>query len=330
MALRLADWLAIRGVDISIFSVVVPRTLLDRRWDASAQATRGLKFVEWAGTCDAVIWTHSPSSSQLQWCDSRGIYTVVIPLWHDLRPEHREVYKLAHCVVCPSLECARVLRGGWRLSRVVALPWDPGTPIMRGGPDFSAGLSVLLPLFDDAVCRTEGTSLELCGRALESQAVSRVTVAYSSSKVAPFMSRRLKQLRRRFGSRLHLLRGCQMRDRPLIFHAHHVMLWPTHAENTGLLGLECLAAGTPVIGFAPQPVPEFLSAAVGVAVACTDKPNCVGVPIMDPQYINLEQQFHRLLRDTARLKSMRAQAAHMIYGRREIFERVLCDVFPSR
>lgn len=323
-AIRIADWASQYGADVTMLNVTPTPVALSPRWDRETKRHAGARFTDWARDCDLILWTHTPIFEQVAWAHKHGVETAVFSLWHELRPHDRRVYRELHAVISPSHEAARFLMSRWNIRRSYAAPYDPGTPFMRKHPRLrSTGTWVLLPLFDREPWRTEATALEISDRMLKRYPDTHLTVAYNSSHLVPFATRRLKQLQRGFPDRVRVLRRCRPAYRPILFGEHDLTLWPTHAENTGMTGLTSLAMGTPVLAYAFPPVSEFLNPKNSVRIPCRTTTNELGVPLTAPDYEAFEHGLWEVLDSPSDLRRLQETVSYGLLQRRKAFGDVL-------
>ena len=322
-ALRLADWAQQHGHTITLYASASRTPKLSRRWDTTVRATDALLFTTWAKSCDTILWTYAPPAAQIQWAGDNGIRTVVLVFWHLLRAEDRKTLLCAHQILAPSMAAAQFLTERWRI-RTAAAPWDTGAPITKKDARLkSTERWLLLPLFDREARQVEGTALDIAGRALQRYPDVKLTVAFNSSTLLPFVKRRLKQLAKYFPGRVSLLTGIPHEHRPILFQQHDLLLWPTHAENTGMTGLCAVAMGTPVLAYDAAPAREFVSQRNGVLVPCREEQNELGVPRPIPDYPGFEHSLRKILDNPTVLGELQQSTSLGLRHRKQVFTEVI-------
>lgn len=321
--MRIADWANRSGMDVSLFSVTPGNQALSPRWDRLVKASRKYNFTCWAQQQDFVLWTHTPIFEQVSWAHRYGRATAIFCLWHELTAEARRAYREVGAIITPSYEAARFLAARWGIHNIYAAPYDPGVPLTQKPAIPAIGRWLLLPLFDRAPHTMEGTALELVGRLLARYDDVYMTIAYNSSTLMPFAKRRLAQFNKAFPGRVVLMAGCTLAERPVLFAQHDLTLWPTHAENTGHLGLTSLAMGTPVVAFHFPPVTEFLCDGNALTAPCRTAPNELGVPIPVPNYSAFEVCSQGLLDTPGLLAQLQKTATVGLPARQKVFHEVL-------
>ena len=323
VAVRIADWAEQSGLDVSLFTVTASPPPLVAHWDAVVARNRKFTFTQWVAQQDVILWTHTPPFEQIAWCHGHGRATALLCLWHELNCLGRRAYREVNAVLAPSYEAARFLQARWGIRNIYAAPYDPGLPLTHKPSLPSRDRWVMLPLFDQAPHCMEGTALEIAGRLLCRYDDVRLTVGYNSSTLMPFAKRRLRQFAKAFPERVSLVPRCTLAERPVLMAQHDLLLWPTHAENTGHIGLTALAMGTPVVAFNYPPLTEFLCEENAMTVPCRTAPNDLGVPTPVPNYPAFEVCVQGLLDCPKTLGKLQRAATVGLPERQRAFHEVL-------
>lgn len=324
VALRLANWAAQAGHVVSLYTPTQTRVALDGHWDKEVTTSHDCRYTDWVVDKTMVIWTRCPISEQIEWANKHNIRTSIFCLWHELHEDHVRSYRAADFVLSPSNISAQFVEQVFKIRQSHALPWDTGEPFTVKDPRLHADyIRVLLPLFDHAPYEVEATALEVAGRALLRFPTMMLTVAYNASKIAPFATRRIKEFKKDFGSRVRLMPGVLIGQRPMLFAAHDLTYWPVCCANTGMIGLTSITMGTPVLAFQIPPLTEFLTTLNSIQVPTTVYSGDMGVPRMEPNYDVMEQHFHAVLADVNRLKLLQQGVLHGLVQRRKAFGEVL-------
>lgn len=328
VALRLATWARDRGYEVSLFSPTKTQATIVANWDTVIHTTQGLAFGDWLRAQDVVLWTHTPSCSQLTQVQRAGRVAMLFCLWHSLQRQDYEVYQQADYVLSPSYATTRFLERQWQLPRVLTVPLDPDLPL-SSKPTTGDACRLFLPLFDELALQREATILTILSRALAAFPQARLVVAYNSATLAPFAKQRLLRLTRQFTHRVVLRRAVPYAHRPLLFQAAELSLWPATAENTGWWPLTSLAAGTPVLAFDVPPIREYLSAENGILVPCTQEKSRLGIPVAVPYFERYEQVLHTVLRDSQQLSQLTQHVGPRLKYRKTAFHASLTRLFTD-
>lgn len=324
-ALRLADWATETGIPVSLFSDTARPVSLRPQWDHNVRGNLGSRFTQWAPRQSTIIWTHCPIVQQIRWAKQHKIKTGLFCLWNELKETDSDSYAAADFIISPSEVTAKFVDKVLKPRQSWGVPWDVGEPVTQRDQRIqSRECWLLLPLMDYEVHNMEGTALELAGRALQRFDDVVLTVAYNSSTIAPFATRRMQQFRRQFGDRVQLITQVPLHKRPSMFAAHDLTIWPVSRHNTGMTGLLSITMGTPVIAFRMPLLAEFLSPTNSVLVESRIQHNELGIPQLDhPDFPYMEQCLHGLLRDRVTLRMLQQSAAAGLEHRRDTFETIL-------
>lgn len=328
-AARLAQWAQSQRHEVTLLSTTDRHMTLSAVWDELVVPKFSQRFTDWMAGCDAVVWTHTPAEQQIKWAKKHGAMTIGLALWHELRPKDADVYRLFDRVLCPSRVCAQLLAKAWRLKNVVAVPWDSGFPLTsKTRSSHATGLRVFVPMLDRSPCHMEMTAITSLERLLQQFSELTITIAYMTSQLTSRVVRSISQLVARYKPRVRLVRGPSVAMRPMLFHNHDVTLWLSHAEDIGVVGLQSLSVGTPLIGFQISPITEFLQDGYnGRIVLCDCGLSELGAPIADPQYIEVERAVASLCAHPKLLTNMEQRALQGMHERRVQFGVTLCRLF---
>lgn len=322
-ALQLADWAVARGHDVSIFSDDKPQTRLHPTWDRVVQHAGPRGYTAWLENLDAVLWTHCPIAEQVTCANRRGLRTIVMPFWHELRSDDRKALRQAQFVVVPSRAAADLVGARWQLKRCWAALWDPGLPFtLKNDMQHPERIKLLLPLFDHYPRVIDAACPKLLQRLMEYIDCVDLTVPFTPAQLSAAGLRQLKAFSRSFPGRVTLLKSVPLQRRPLLYAQHDLTIWPTLAENIGLVGLTSIAMGTPVLAFNYPPLSEFLSVKNSVLVPCSGQPESLGRPRIAPDFAAFEQAASQLLHDRQYLGKLQQTVHHNLENRRNIFNDV--------
>ncbi len=328
VALRLANWALENGSEASIYPTTPKRLDLDVRWDHVANAQRGRRFTEWAREQSTIVWTHVPPIEQVVWSKRQGIQTVFFPLWHELNPTDREIIGAFDAVLAPSRAVGQLIIRRWNGRRTYVAPWDVGLPFSAKDARQKRDQKwILLPLYDNETQKSEMTAIEIAGRALGRYDNTVLTVMYNSWSMGSAAKRRLQKFQKFFGDRVRLLRSVSLAHRPFVFRCHDLTLWPTHAENTAMLGLLSMTMGTPVIAFEGTPLDDMLSNSNGLPIPCGQATDEGGIPSIIPDYGAFEEGLCSLLESDEYLHRLQQTVLTGLPERRSRFNSGIASVY---
>lgn len=277
---------------------------LDHYWDRQRLVWGNPLFTEWAERCHCVVMVIPPEHKRMLWLRQQGIRVVLVAAWHGLDPEDLLSMSNADCVLCPSSATYEMLRDRG-LGNCIRVPWDTMEPLYHKPTDYEITVPrLLLPVWDGNARRTELTSLDLLRVAMARNPTVQATVAYSSSTFAGRSAAKLRRLRREFRGRLSVARPKDLIERTTLFHNHDLTIWPTHAEDYGMIGLQSVLNGTPVLAFEFDPVNEVINSRNGVLVPCRTLRHPYGALQANPDYDAMDHTLFHMLRDLPYLRDL--------------------------
>lgn len=292
-------------------------TPLNCSWDE--QILRTAVFETWLDSVDVVVWTHLPTSREIGAAREARKQTIVIPMWHELQSNSKKVLQAVDAVVCPHTSLSNVFRR-WPSIRTHYVPWCPGTPLTsRAGLRSDGCVHALVAMFDQAPKYVETTFIDELVRILDALPCVHFTLAYASSQMKGHSLNRLRGLHKRYGDRFALARGVAVRNRPLLYARHDVTLWPSCSEDIGLVGLESLSMGTPVLGWKVPPFDEFLTCDGAQLVSCTVHQSPIGVCSAEGNFYKFGVAAQQLLSDPARIVKMQQACYPVLKTRQQEF-----------
>jgi hypothetical protein len=326
-ALRLADWAKAAGHEVSLFTPTRPIRALAPAWDVHVRATQRVAFCSWARTRDVLLWTYRPEIERVRWCAREKVATAALLLWHETHPNDKAVYSEVSRVICPTQAMAQTLGNAWNFN-IHEVPWDAGLPLTMKPAAHVPGKAVFVPLFDDTPFRMARTFTHMLRQLLRETSAS-LTVAYNSATVDASLLRQLDHWRARFKDRVRLCRRVPLNERPLLFAAHDLTLWPTHFENLGVLGLTSLNMGTPVVAFGIKPHTEFLNSNNALIIPCDHECSALRAPRALPDYDKMTAGVSELLSRPLTLGRLQQQSLRGLQNRRYTFEKRLQEIFAE-
>lgn len=260
VATILADWLDARGVDVSLFPVIVDKPAKQgTTWDRYLAVAGVVPFTEWAEQLDTVVWTLPPTYEQQKWLQAEGIRSIVL-FDKDLASSktNRKVYQRADMLLATNTAEAAACCHTAPTVPAAYLPLVPNSPTYKKAK-VAAKPVVLLPIFDDDVRRQGKQLFTFLSKGMEiyhDKIELRVILSGSRNLLPPAHRRILSRWRQRYRS-VSLTTCRDIRWRELQYQKADVMLWPSLVEKAMLRGLQAYCCGVPVVTYAVEPVLEL-------------------------------------------------------------------------
>jgi hypothetical protein len=278
-----------------------------------------MEFTKWAKRQDVVLWTHVPPKAQIEWVKREKVRTIGMTFWHELLPGHKEIYKSFDTVVSPSYSCGELVKRAWMLMQTRSVPWDSGLPItLKDDTRELATPKILFPLLDRTPDYVSSTALLMVERVLE-HTEAPVTVAFMPSHLWPAKIKYLNEMQRRYPEQLTLIRSPSIANRPFIYAHHDLTVWPVRAADIGIIALESITMGTPVLAFEIQPLLEILNRHNSLTITCTTTQSAAGAPIADEAYTQLEEYLFAHIYEPTLLRHLELTTTEGLSDRRNTF-----------
>lgn len=322
-AIHLAEMARDQGTPSTIYGVDPVRREVAKQWDSRVITQKQQHLDRWAQRCNRIIWTHVPEQAEVLRIQGMGIETVLLINWEALVPQHGMTALTFNRIILPYRCVANVLQRRWDLSKVqpVMMPWDVPVPHTRRAPgNLSRDLCVYFPLYDTLPARCDQAIFAMMRQVLAETKNTNVLV--SCGRRWSLSSRRLvKRLRKVFGERIVLVLHPNILHRLLLFARADLTVWAPRFESFGLVGLNSLCMGAPVISWDVRPQNEFLKSwKNSVLVPAKTEENWLGVPDVKSGYQEFSEMLISTLRDRALIAKMKGSTLQGLDARRKQFE----------
>lgn len=321
LAVRLVTLLRTLGEPFDIYSDNSPGKL-KLPYDRAVKYRGVVKYTDWVRKRSTVVWTHVPRVEQINYATSRGIRTVIAPMWQELAPPFKKALKRADHVIAMSTECRDLLVDVYKLNHVSMIPFDTGLPITRKtNPVNPRKIKLFLPWFDRNARCASSDFLSTLGYLIEHMDEPQLTVAVNSSRFGPAVAKFFTRLGARTEGRVRLVRNVPLVKRFHLYARSDLTVWPGECDNYGLCGLSSLAAGTPVLSLATAPQTDYLYQEVNSALVKTKiEYDDNGVPHAIPDYGRFIAALQELIAEPRHINLMQKKVSYNLPSRREAFE----------
>jgi len=319
-AIRLANFLRDIGESFSVYSNCAPAKL-KTVYDNRIHHRKKIKYTDWVKKHNVVIWTHVPKIEQINYAKRNNIITIVVPMWQDLTSPFRKSIKNADHVVAMSTDCRDLYHAVYKFRNVSMIPFDTGLPVTKKESRVDPRkIKVFLPWFDRNARCTQSEFLAHLEYLVLRMEELYLTVAISSSKFAPAIAK-FFQKRGLQTNRVTVLRNVKISDRPALYAAHDLTIFPAECDNYGFCNLTSITCGTPVLTFAVGPQADFVYPdSNGVAVKTEVDYDENGVPHANPDYDRYISTLQTLIAEPHHIDSLNRKVNYNLNSRRKSFE----------
>lgn len=319
-AIRLADFLRDRGIEFSIYADNQPAKIKSR-YDNTVTYKSKQNFTSWAKHKSVIVWTHIPRIEQINYAKRNGILTVLVPMWQEISPPFRKAARQADHIVTLSTDARELFHSVYKFRNVTLIPFDTGLPVTKKeGTINHRKIKLLLPWFDRNARCTQGSFLDWLAYLIPRMPEAYLTVCISSSKFSPAVAKFFQRLGERT-ERVTLKRKVSLAERPALFAAHDLTIFPAECDNFGFCNLMSINCGTPVLTFAVSPQTDFVYPdANGVLVKTKVDFDENGVPHAAPDYEKYAEALQTLIAEPWHIDSLNKKINYNLNSRRKSFE----------
>lgn len=320
-AIHLAEMARERGTPATIFGVGQVRREVAKSWDSRVITTKQQHLASWAQRCNRIVWTHVPKQSEVLHIQGLGVETALLINWEELAPSHQSAVLTFDKVIIPYRCVAHVLQRRWDLKKVtsIMMPWDVPVPFTQRDSGLHKRLCAYFPMYDSQPQRLDQAVFAMMHKVLSD---TDADVMVACGRRWSLSSKRIvKQLRKDFSSRVVLILRPNILQRLLLFSRADLTVWAPRFESFGLIGLNSLCMGAPVISWDIRPQNEFLKSwKNSVLVPAKTVENWLGVPEVKTGYKEFGEVLVSTLRDKALIAKMKNHTSYGLDNRRRQFE----------
>lgn len=273
-ALRLSDSLKAIGYETTLFSKIKRHYTYGCDWDSMVVTPYHMSYEHWLSSITHIIWP-SPPNKDIVSKAGKNVVTISLAPWDCLPAYTKKSFKLCAHTVATCKENYEILKSEFGLSNVVLSEWDsyiPTTRKAKNAIDFTKP-KVLIPMHSSQGLRCDLDALfeVIVGLNLECPK-AELTLSYSPKCVPWHITNEIRKfLHRHSGNaRLHAVVDSPTCVSSLLLYGDHdLVLWPAEIEGFGLVGIESLYMGTPVIAYDIPPISGIITDGVnGLLVPC--------------------------------------------------------------
>lgn len=283
MAVGLADYAMKLGLNVSVRPVRVADKGVHTGLDSKVLKQKQIPFKRWAAKQKHIVW-FEPQPKRIKSAKRLGCKNIVVLT--KLPKLIRAPGYLDDCdyALTPTDHMAESLRQRWQYSNVHGIPWDVGLPIMsKSGRVDRDHLWLYAPIQSNAASAYGSKIFFAIQCLLDSREDLKVTVAYSK-RLNRVASESLSDIVKRFGDRVAKLYKPTYQKRLASYTNHDWTFWAYQQDDSGVVPLESLCSGTPVVTFASGPVEEVVEhTRSGHIIKADIRPDVNGLPlVVDP------------------------------------------------
>lgn len=284
-AMRLSDSLRSIGYETTLFSKLKRGHTYGCDWDSVVVTPDVMSYEQWLKGITHIIWPVPPDKDLIHKV-GKNIVTIALAPWDCLPAYSRKSFKLCAHTVAPSPSNAETLKKDFDLKNVSTVEWDSLIPVTRkdvGGVDTSKP-KVLIPLHSSQGLRCDIDALfdvalgvnKLCPHA-------ELSISYSPRCMSWEVVRELRHFFKKNHQIKPIIDSTTCVSSLLLYGNHDLVIWPAEIEGFGLVGIESLYMGTPVIAYDIPPISNIIvDGSNGVLVPCDKGGSTNGIVFAKP------------------------------------------------
>jgi hypothetical protein len=284
-AMRLSDSLKLIGYETTLFSNKIPKHAYGCGWDSLVKTPKHMSYEKWLLGVSHIIWPVPPNKDVVQKV-GKSIVTIALAPWDCLPGYSRGAFKICAHVVSPCLENSVTLKKEANIRDVSTIEWDSPVPISKKtiADVNTANPKVLIPLHSSQGLRCDLDSLYKIIEGVQHRSPhAEITISYSP-KSMPWSC---KESISKFLTKNKLIKlvvdETTCTSSLVLYGQHDIVLWPAEIEGFGLVGIESLYMGTPVIAYDIPPISKIIADGVnGRLVPCNSGGSKGGVMYAEP------------------------------------------------
>ena len=274
-SMRLSESLEAMGYDTSFYSRSNTKKIYGLEWDSCITSYKETAYEDWLKTITHIIWPVPPTREAVQLV-GKGIVTISLAPWDCLPSFAKKSLGLCAHVISPCEDNTSYLIRGAHLTNISTIKWDSHLPItkkLKGSVNLK-NPRVLVPLQSSQGLRCDLDSMfriisgvrDKCSGAiitiLHDPKESMIWEVYK--ELRKFMNKQPLD-----GSISATACGKSPNSALIMYGNSDVVLWPAEIEGFGLVGIESLYMGTPVVAYDSPPASSIITHGVnGLLVPC--------------------------------------------------------------
>jgi hypothetical protein len=284
-ALRLSDSLRYLGYDTTLFSNKTPKHNYGCGWDKLVITPKDMSYDKWLLGLSHVIWPVPPNKDVVQKV-GKSIVTIALSPWDCLPGYVKSSLRLCAHVVTPCLENSDTVRKEANIRDVSTIEWDSSIPMTKKDlNDIDPSRpKVLIPLHSSQGLRCDLEILcNIISGIAEKSPQADITISYSPKSMPWEVRKSLFSYLKKHKNIKGVIDETTCTSSLLLYGYSDIVLWPAEIEGFGLVGIESIYMGTPVVAYDIPPMSNIITNGVnGMLVPCDDGGSKGGVMYAEP------------------------------------------------
>ena len=308
------------GLATTFLSMGPPDKGVHFLWDDQIRNGARVGFKSWAEECAHVVW-FGLNPAKLEQAVSVGCKNTLVVLPHRITPADFPALDRFDRVLCPTKALYEGLKARIAHPHLQYVAWDSTLPISEKEGGRVAGKTRILLVLDSPTARAIGPLVLYTLRVvLDGNPDCTATILYGKNWPRHVLLA-LYELLDTHEQRVKAIKKPTHCQRLEEYRSTDWVFCPSVAENSGLVALEALACGAPVVSFAASPFDEILAPFHNACLAkCDVETSGTGVPHIKPNARELLDTLYDAVSNRSVLHMLRQRVWSELEERRRSFQ----------
>lgn len=305
-AITLADFLGTKQVPrVNWLSPTPPTAGLDGYWDGVVLNEERNNFKDWVRQRKQIVWFHV-DKERLEIARAAKCRNILAVMWHNLRKVDFKTLFQYDLIVVPGTTEQKWLEKAVPGINTMVVPWSTMLEIRRRGRQ-SSRTRVMVHIRNFTAKTCGALLLHSLNAAMDGNSNLDLTIVHGRNFDAVGDKFLADMLSKRSDRVKELVRPSRQ-QRLAVTEQHDWTFWTAIAESAGVIGMESLACGTPVIGFDVPPVSTIVRPTkTGWLIPCDIRDSETGAPIAVPSVKDIIDEFREVCVSRDLLDDLRGQ-----------------------
>lgn len=312
------------GYAVDVFSRTQPIPV-DPNWDK--RIVVGLDPVTWIKTAamSHLVFAEPPDPAWIAAAIKAETKTLLLLSWDRIDQEGLQSIANVNTVLCPTSATFAHASSRLQLTNHALMPWDPCIPVTRDDRDLDAHAIRIVWQVDERFPFGDHGFIAVIHRVLSDCPVVKFVIVYPN---AIQLVKPVRRLLKDHPDRVEIVTGSTWDRQRLAIGRSDLAICPSLLTSGGAEILTALYMGTPVVAFRHPIADEVVRDGInGTLVTCQFGHTWAGVPVVVPDYGLMAEAVINIVRDPARLVSLRKRTAWNLTERRRQFSSAIDRLF---
>lgn len=280
-------------------------------------------FKNWISGLTHLVSASPLPNSFMEEINQAGVKSHLILDYADLAESHLDTIKEFDNIVCPDDYSLKLFKEQTAILNVLKIAPDLDIPLSVERRNYPRNvLQIVWPVHNQQILRQNLDFSLTVAELLKKYKNIKFLILYTTS-LGRETNKVLTSLAEESMQRLEIkcVKDFHAAKINVIIGRQDLVVWPALFDGMGLVGLEALSMGVPVVAYKLPPASELVANMVnGVLVSADFAFNWFGVPIVSSNYADFNKAIEELIKNQHLLQSMKEKAHLNLAERRQLFK----------